>query len=101
MLVFPGAGVDGSAAQADDDGEMLDADGALEFAGSAGGALEGGFGGDVQAEEGLFAGHAELGEIVAHAENDLLWVKEFACVGSGTVFGAATAFDAGERLEDG
>ena len=42
VIVFPRAGVDRAAAQADDDGEMLDADRALEFACAAGGALEGG-----------------------------------------------------------
>ena len=41
--VLPRAGVGGAAAQADDDGQVLDADRALEFAGAAGGALEGGF----------------------------------------------------------
>ena len=46
VVVFPLAGVDRPAAQADDDGQMFDADGALEFAGSAGGALESGFLGD-------------------------------------------------------
>jgi hypothetical protein len=48
---FPLAGVGCAAAQADDDGDVLDADGALEFAGSAGGALEGGFLGVVFAEQ--------------------------------------------------
>ena len=45
--VFPGAGVGGAAAQADDDGEVLDADGALVLAGAAGGAFEGGFQGQL------------------------------------------------------
>ena len=40
--VLPGAGVGCAAAQADEDGEVLDADGALEFAGAAGGAGEDG-----------------------------------------------------------
>ena len=43
VVVFPCAGVDGAAAQADDDGHVLDADRALELAGAAGGALEDGF----------------------------------------------------------
>ncbi len=40
--VLPRAGVGGAAAQADDDGQVLDADRALVLAGAAGGALEGG-----------------------------------------------------------
>ena len=40
MIVFPRAGVHRAATQANDDGQMLDADGALVFAGAAGGALE-------------------------------------------------------------
>ena len=43
VIVFPSAGVHRAAAQADDDGQMLNADRALEFAGAAGGALERGF----------------------------------------------------------
>ena len=43
VIVFPCAGVDRAAAQADEDGHVLDADRALEFACAAGGALEGGF----------------------------------------------------------
>ena len=44
--VLPGAGVGGAAAQADEDGQVLDADGALVLARAAGGALVGGFGGE-------------------------------------------------------
>ena len=43
VVVFPLAGVDCATSEADDDRQMLDTDGALEFAGSAGGALEGCF----------------------------------------------------------
>ena len=43
VVVLPGAGVGRAAAQADDDGHVLDADRALVLAGAAGGALEGGF----------------------------------------------------------
>src|SRR5665213_508213 len=40
VFVLPLAGVYRAAAQSDDDGHMFDADGALEFARSAGGALK-------------------------------------------------------------
>jgi uncharacterized metal-binding protein len=50
VAVFPCAGVDRAAAQADDDGDVLDADRALELACAAGGALEDGFLGVVFAE---------------------------------------------------
>ena len=43
VVVFPGAGVYCAAAQPNHDGHVLDADGALEFARAAGGALEDGF----------------------------------------------------------
>ena len=49
--VFPRAGVGGAAAQADDDGQVLDADRALELAGAAGGAFVGGFQEKVSAVE--------------------------------------------------
>jgi len=45
--VLPRAGVGGAAAQADEDREVLDADRALEFAGAAGGAFEGGLRGEL------------------------------------------------------
>ena len=99
VLVFPLAGVDGAAAQADDDGHVFDADRALELAGSAGGALEGGFLGVVLAEEGLFGRGAEFVEIAADAEDDFFGVESFAGVGGGAVLGAAAALDAGVGLQ--
>ena len=45
--VLPRAGVGGAAAQADQYGQVLDADRALEFAGAAGGAFEGGLRGEL------------------------------------------------------
>ena len=74
VVVLPLAGVDRPAAQADDDGQMFDTDGALELAGSAGGALERGFLGDVLAEKRLFAGRAEFVQVAAHAERDFFGV---------------------------
>ena len=79
--VVPRSGVDGSAAEADEDGQVLDADRALVLAGSAGGALEGGFEGErvVRAcrltevgEERLGAERAKRVEVGADAEGDLL-----------------------------
>ena len=119
--VFPGSGVDGSAAETDDDGEMLDADRALELAGAAGGALEGSLhgeevcGGVVRGrvrrgvaefvEERGFAGRAEGAEVGPHAENDFFGVEDLAGGGSGAMLGAAAAFDAtigfeGDELGD-
>ena len=51
VLVVPCAGVDRAAAQADEDGHMLDAHRALELTCAAGGALEDGFLRVVFAEE--------------------------------------------------
>lgn len=99
MCVFPGSGIDCAAAEADEDGQVFNADGALVFAGAAGGALEDVGLGDVFAEEGLVAGDAELIEMGAHAEDDFLWIEGLAGVVGGAVFGAAAAFDAGKRLE--
>ncbi len=99
IVVFPCAGVDRAAAQADQDGQMLDADRALELAGAAGGALEDGFLGVVFAEERLLGGGAELVEVGAHAEDDFLGVEHLSGVGGGAVLGAAAALDAGVGLQ--
>ena len=99
VVVFPCAGVDRAAAQADEDGQVLDADRALELACAAGGALEDGLLGVVFAEEGLIGGGAEVVEIGADAENDFFGVEELAGVGGGAVLGAAAALDAGVGLE--
>ncbi len=99
VVVFPCAGVDRAAAQADEDGQVLDADGALELACAAGGALEDGLLGVVFAEQGLFGGGAEVVEIGAEAENDFFGVEELAGVGGGAVLGAAAALHAGVGLQ--
>ena len=99
MIVFPRAGVDRAAAQADEDGQVLDADRALEFACAAGGALEGGFLRVVFAEQRLIGWRAEIVEVVAQAENDFLGVEELAGVGGGAVLGAAAALHAGVGLQ--
>ena len=99
VIVFPCAGVHGAAPQADDDGQMLDADRALEFAGAAGGALEGGFLRDVLAEQRLFGVRAEFVQVAAHAEDDFFGIENFAGVVGGAVLGAAAAFDAGVGLQ--
>ena len=113
--VFPRAGVYRAAAQADDDGQMLDADRALELAGAAGGALEGGFHGEVVCggivgrsvagrvaklvQQRRFARRAEGVEVRPHAEDDFLRVEDFAGVGGGAVLGAAAALDAAVGFE--
>ena len=60
VVVFPGAGVDDAAAEADDYRQMFDADRALVFAGAAGGALKEILHGDVFAEQGFIALDSEL-----------------------------------------
>jgi hypothetical protein len=99
VVVFPRAGVGGAAAQADDDGHVLDADRALELACAAGGALEDGFLRVVLAEQRFFGGGAEVVEVGADAEDDLFGVEELAGVGGGAVLGAAAALDAGVGLQ--
>ena len=112
---MPGAGVGGAAAQADNDGQVLDADRTLEFARAAGGAFVGGFQGEgASVNPGLrsetwgthFRGGAEVGEqrdfgvraegveVGARAKDDLLGVEDLAGGGGGTVLGAAAALDA-------
>ncbi len=99
VVVFPCAGVDRAAAQADEDGQVLDADRALELAGAAGGALEDGFLGVVFAEQRLLGGRAEVVEVGAQAENDFFGVEQLAGVGGGAVLGAAAALHAGVGLQ--
>jgi hypothetical protein len=109
--VLPDAGVGGAAAEADEDGQVLDADRALELAGAAGGALEGRFhrhvaGGRVVGgvfegvdQKGLAGERAEGVEVGAGAEDDLLGIEDFAGVGGGAVLGAAAALDAAVGLQ--
>jgi hypothetical protein len=110
--VFPGTGVGGTAAQADEDRQMLDSDGTLELARAAGGAFEGGFerqlpvagcrlqvGVTEVGEERDFGVWAEGVEVGTRAEDDLFGVEDFAGVGGWTVFGAAAALDATVGLE--
>ncbi len=60
VVVFPLAGVDCAAAQADDHRQVLHADGALKLARAAGGALESGFLRKEFPEQRLFACRAEF-----------------------------------------
>ena len=111
--IFPGAGVRGASAQADDDGHMLDADRALEFAGAAGGAFVGRFQRQVRGarfevrcvaaaevgEQRGFRLRAEGVEIAARPQNDLLGVEDLAGGGGGTVLGTAATFHAAIGLQ--
>ncbi len=99
VVVFPCAGVDRAAAQADEDGEVLDADRALELARAAGGALEDGLLRVVFAEKRLIGCGAEVVEVGADAEDDFFRVEQLAGVGGGAVLGAAAALHAGVGLE--
>src|SRR5208337_1413005 len=76
VVVRPGAGVDRAAAQADEDGKMLDAHRALELACAAGSALEDGFLGVVAAQQRLLRGGALLVEEAAQAEDDFLGIEQ-------------------------
>src|SRR5688572_31911360 len=78
---------------------MLDADRALKFAGAAGGALEHSLLRNVGTDQGLIASGSKFVEVIADTQNNLFWVKFLSRVVSGTVFGAAAAFDAGEGLQ--
>ena len=73
VVVLPGAGVDRAAAQADEDGQVLDAHRALELAGAAGGALEGHLLGVVLAQQRLVRRRAEVVQVAAQAEDRSLW----------------------------
>ena len=99
VLVVPLAGVGGAAPEADDDGDVFDADRALELTSSAGGALKGGFLGVVLAEEELFGRGAVFVEIAANAEDDFFGVEDLAGVVGGAVLGAAATLDAGIGLQ--
>ena len=86
VLVLPLAGVHRAAAQADDDGHVLDADGALEFAGSAGGALKYRFLRKMLAEQRLFGGGAEFVQIVRERRARFSWGRELCrCLRRGNV----------------
>ncbi len=99
VVVFPCAGVDRAAAQADEDGHVLDADRTLELAGAAGGALEGGLLGVVFAEQRFLRRRAEIVQVGAQAEDDLFGVEQLAGVRGGAVLGAAAALHAGVGLQ--
>ena len=99
VVVLPVAGVHRAAPQADDDGQMLDADRALEFARAAGGALERGFLRVVLAEQRLLRVRAEVVQVAAHAQDDFFRVENLAGVGGRAMFGAAAALDAGVGLQ--
>src|SRR5271165_242420 len=78
---------------------MLDADGTLEFARAAGGALKWRNAGDVFSEQRFFALGTEFVQITPHAERDFLRVQDLSGIGRRAVFGAASALDARIRLE--
>ena len=99
VIVFPLAGVHRAAPQADDHRQMLDANRTLKFAGAAGGALEGGFLGDVRADERLFATRARTRSGSRGSPGRFLWVENLAGVVGGTVLRAAAALDAGVCLQ--
>ncbi len=99
MVIFPCAGVHRAAAQTDDDRKMFDADGALVFAGPAGGALEIGGHGVVLADNVFARGGTKFVEIAAEAEDDFLRVEFLAGVVRRAVFGAAAALHAGVGLQ--
>ena len=99
VWIFPRAGVDGSSAEADEDGDVFDADRALELASATGGALENGFLGVVLAKEEFGRGGTKLVEIAAEAEDDFLRIENLACGNGGAVLCASSALDARIRLE--
>ena len=99
MIVLPLAGVDSATAQADEDGNVLNADRALEFACAAGGALESSFLRVVFAEQRLIGLGTEVIQVVAKSENDFLGVEQLSGVGSGAMLRAAAALHAGIRLK--
>src|SRR5579884_57951 len=99
VVVLPLAGVHRAAPQANDYGQVLDADRALVFAASAGGALERGLLGNMRPEQWRLARRAVLLQVAAQAQNDLLRVEHLAGVERRAVLGAASAFDARERLQ--
>jgi len=94
VWVFPRAGIYGSAAESDEDGDVFDADGALKLASAAGGALEDGLVGVELTEERLGGRGAELVEIAAEAEDDFLRIENLSRGGGGAVLCATSAFDA-------
>jgi hypothetical protein len=72
MIVFPRPRVHSTPAQANDDGQVLNADRALVFARAAGGALEICSDGVVLADNAFGRRGAKLIQIAAHAKNDFL-----------------------------
>src|ERR1700679_3746194 len=88
VVVLPRAGVHSAAAQADDDGQMFNADRTLELACAAGGALEDGFLRVVFAEKRFLCRWADVVEIRAQAENNFFWIKDLSRVIGRAVFGA-------------
>src|ERR1022692_2135137 len=78
---------------------MLYAHRALELAGAARRALERRLFAQVLAQQRRLARGAELFEVVAHPQNDFLRVEHLPRIGRRTVFGAAPALHARERLQ--
>src|SRR6516162_1706326 len=100
VLVLPLSSVHGAAPQPDDHGQVLNADRALELATAAGGALEGGFFGDMRAKQRSFGARAVFVQIASQAENDLFGVQDLAGVVSRAMLRAAPALHAAIGLED-
>src|SRR5208282_2251312 len=75
------------------------ADGALELAGSAGGALEDRLLRIVLAQERLLGIRTKFVQVAAHAQNHRLRVEQLAGIRRRAVLGAAAAFHAGVGLE--
>ena len=85
VLIFPASGIDCTAPQADEDGQMLNADRTLVLASTAGCALEDGLLRVVLAEERFVGCGAELIEVAAYTEDDLFRVEHLAGVGGRAV----------------
>jgi hypothetical protein len=100
MLVFPRTGVDRSATQTDEDGHVLNAHRALEFARSAGGALEDGLLRVVLAQQGLIGGAGQASFKYARTpEDDFFGVEQLASIRGWAVLCAAAALHAGVGLQ--
>jgi hypothetical protein len=99
VVVFPCAGVDRATAQANEYGQMLNANRTLELTRAAGGALKWRNEWVVLAKERLRGRGSEFVQVAAQSQDDFLWVERLAGVGCGAVFGATAALYAGVRLQ--
>ena len=94
VVVFPLARVHRAAAQADDDRQVLDADGTLVFARAARGALKDGVLRNDASRAAALRSRCRIRSGNREGPARFLWVEFFAGVVGGTVFGAAAALDA-------